>query len=77
MMPVERLFDQSRKQRKESRTKDPATKPLSDADLLGKEMDALARKIGEMDPHDPKRHEYVNELCALGLRASMRSQTAT
>jgi|SwirhisoilCB2_FD_contig_31_4353322_length_425_multi_4_in_0_out_0_1 hypothetical protein len=68
-MSVEKLFEQ----RRHSRNKGPATKPVSDAELLAQKMDALARKIGQMDPDDPKRHEYVNELCALGLRASMRS----
>jgi hypothetical protein len=78
MMSVEKLFDQSRKPRQQCRTKDLATnKSVSDAELLEPKIDALARKIGEMDPEDPKRHEYVNELCALGLRASIRSQTAS
>lgn len=77
MMSVEKLFDQSRKPRQQCRTKDPAAnKSVSDAELSKQKMDALARTIGEMDPEDPKRYEYINELCALGLGASIRSQTA-
>ena len=75
-MSVQKFFDQSGKPRQHSCTKDPAPKSLSDAELLGQQIDALARTIGEMDPDDPKRHEYLNQLCALGFRASMRPETA-
>ena len=74
---IEKRLEQRRKIREQSRSKHSATKPVSEGEPLREKMGALGHKIGEMDPDDPKRHEYVNELCAIGLHGSLRSQTAS
>ena len=44
-------------------------------ELLTRSMDELEKKIGEINPTDPKRLEYENELYALGeFRAALKSE---
>jgi hypothetical protein len=43
--------------------------------LLSRSMDELEKKIGEMNPNDPKRLEYENELNVLSeFRAALKSE---
>ena len=46
----------------------------TDLELLNKNMDELAREIGGMGLDDPRRSQFIKELCGLGqLRTSLRS----
>jgi hypothetical protein len=45
-------------------------------ELITKTMNGLAREIGAMDPEDPKRADFVKELCDLTqLNASWKVKT--
>ena len=51
-----------------------ANDPYS-VELLSRSMDELEKKIGEMNPNDPKRLEYENELYVLSeFRAALKSE---
>ena len=44
-------------------------------ELLSRSMDELEKKIGEMNPNDPKCLEYENELYVLSeFRAALKSE---
>src|SRR5438105_2576729 len=47
---------------------------LTGLELLNKNMDELARDIGRMELDDPRRSQFIKELCGLEhLRTSLRS----
>ena len=51
-----------------------ANDPYS-VELLSRSMDELEKKIGEMNPNDPKCLEYENELYVLSeFRAALKSE---
>ena len=51
-----------------------ANDPYS-VELLSRSMDELEKKIGKMNPNDPKRLEYENELYVLSeFRAALKSE---